>query len=44
MELIGLDSSRNRPPTRDIRDCYREQYRTMMQQCGVPGVVRARAA
>jgi dihydrodipicolinate synthase/N-acetylneuraminate lyase len=39
MELIGLDSSRNRPPTRDVRDRYRERCRTMMLQCGVPGVV-----
>ncbi len=41
MELIGLDSSRNRPPTRDIRDRYREQCRAMMRQCGVPGVLSA---
>ena len=38
MELIGLDSSRNRPPTRDIREPYRERCRAMMRQCGVPGV------
>ena len=25
MELVGLPSSRNRPPTRDIRDLYRDQ-------------------
>jgi dihydrodipicolinate synthase/N-acetylneuraminate lyase len=41
MELIGLDSSRCRPPTRDIRDRYRERCRAMMRQCGVPGVLRA---
>ena len=40
MELIGLDSSRNRPPTRDIREPYRERCRAMMRQCGVPGVRR----
>jgi dihydrodipicolinate synthase/N-acetylneuraminate lyase len=42
MELVGLDSSRCRPPTRDIRDLYRERCRVMMQQCGVPGVMPAR--
>jgi hypothetical protein len=41
MELIGLDSSRCRPPTRDIRDRYRERCRAMMRQCGVPGVLPA---
>jgi dihydrodipicolinate synthase/N-acetylneuraminate lyase len=41
MELVGLDSSCCRPPTRDIRDLYRERCRAMMQQCGVPGVLPA---
>ena len=41
MELIGLDSSRCRPPTRDIRDRYREPTRRMMIESGVPGVVPA---
>ena len=39
LEMIGLGSSRARPPTRDIRDGFREQVRAMMIQCGVPGVV-----
>jgi len=39
MELIGLDSSRCRPPTRDIRGLYREQARQMLIQTGVPNVV-----
>jgi dihydrodipicolinate synthase/N-acetylneuraminate lyase len=39
MELVGLDSSRCRPPTRDIRERYRERARQMLIQSGVPGVV-----
>ena len=39
MELVGLDSSRSRPPTRDVRPLYREQARQMLLACGVPGVV-----
>jgi dihydrodipicolinate synthase/N-acetylneuraminate lyase len=39
MELVGLDSSRCRPPTRDIRDAYRERCRAMLKQCGVPRVL-----
>lgn len=39
MELVGLDSSRCRPPTRDIRGLYREQARQMLIQTGVPNVV-----
>jgi 4-hydroxy-tetrahydrodipicolinate synthase len=39
MELVGLPSSRCRPPTRDIRQVYREETRKMMIGCGVPGVV-----
>lgn len=42
LELVGLASSRSRPPTRDIRDQFREQVRQMMLECGVPGVVAAR--
>ena len=38
MELIGNDSSRCRPPTRDIRGLYREQTRQMLIQTGVPNV------
>ena len=41
MELVGLDSSRCRPPTRDIRDAYRERCRAMLSRCGVPGVLAA---
>jgi dihydrodipicolinate synthase/N-acetylneuraminate lyase len=36
MELIGLGSSRCRPPTRDVRDLYRERAREMLVQTGVP--------
>ncbi len=38
MELVGLDSSRCRPPTRDVRPLYREKARQMMLASGVPGV------
>ena len=41
MELVGLDSSRCRPPTRDVRERYREPCRRMMLATGVPGVVAA---
>jgi dihydrodipicolinate synthase/N-acetylneuraminate lyase len=44
MELIGLDSSRCRPPTRDVRDKYRERCREMMIATGVPGVLPAGGA
>jgi dihydrodipicolinate synthase/N-acetylneuraminate lyase len=40
MELVGLDSSRCRPPTRDVRPDWRERCRTMMIETGVPGVHR----
>lgn len=39
MELIGLDSSRCRPPTRDVRPLYREKARQMMLASRVPGVL-----
>src|SRR5262249_39617681 len=39
MELVGLDSSRCRPPTRDVRDRFREKAREMLIDCGTPGVV-----
>jgi 4-hydroxy-tetrahydrodipicolinate synthase len=39
MELVGLGSSRCRPPTRDVRDRYREAARHMLLECGVPGVL-----
>ena len=38
MELVGLPSSRNRPPTRDVRERFREQARQMLLQAGVPNV------
>ena len=41
MELIGLDSSRCRAPTRDVRPLYREKCRQMMIATGVPGVTAA---
>ena len=39
MELVGLDSSRCRPPTRDVRDRFREQARQMLLKCETPGVL-----
>jgi 4-hydroxy-tetrahydrodipicolinate synthase len=41
MELVGLDSSRCRPPTRDVRELYREKAREMLIRTGVPGVIPA---
>ena len=41
MELVGLDSSRCRPPTRDVRRRYREPARQMLLAAGVPNVVPA---
>ncbi len=38
MELVGLDSSRCRPPTRDVRKLYRERTREMLIATGVPRV------
>ena len=40
MELVGLDSSRCRPPTRDVRQRFREQARQMLIDCGTPNVVK----
>lgn len=39
MELVGLPSSRCRPPTRDIRERYRNETIEMMKQSGVPGLI-----
>ena len=39
MELVGLDSSRCRPPTRDVRDKFRETTRQMLLQCETPGII-----
>ena len=41
MKVIGLDSSRCRPPTRDVRELWRERGRQMLTQTGVPGVLPA---
>jgi dihydrodipicolinate synthase/N-acetylneuraminate lyase len=37
LELIGFDSSRCRPPVRDVRHLFREQVRRMLVETGVPG-------
>jgi dihydrodipicolinate synthase/N-acetylneuraminate lyase len=39
MELVGLPSSRCRPPTRDIREKYRADTLAMMRSVGVPRLV-----
>ena len=39
MELVGLPSSRCRPPTRDIREQYRDDAYRMMKQKKVPRLV-----
>jgi len=39
MELVGLPSSRCRPPTRDIRQKYRAATLSMMRRIGAPNVV-----
>lgn len=39
MELVGMPSSRCRPPTRDIRDSYRRQTWEMLRQIGAPRLV-----
>lgn len=44
MELVGLPSSRNRPPTRDVRERYREKARQMLIASGVPNVLAARTS
>ena len=41
MELVGLPSSRCRPPTRDIRARYRAETRAMLKAIGTPGIVDA---
>lgn len=38
MELVGLPSSRSRPPTRDIRGLYRDRARQMLAAIGAPGL------
>jgi dihydrodipicolinate synthase/N-acetylneuraminate lyase len=39
MELVGIGSSRCRPPTRDVRAEFGDKARLMLLQCGVPGVL-----
>jgi len=39
MELVGLDSSRCRPPTRDVREKFREAARAMLIRTGTPNLV-----
>ncbi len=39
IELVGMPSSRCRPPTRDVRERYRAKAREMLLACGVPGVI-----
>jgi len=39
MELVGLPSSRCRPPTRDVREQFRDKARQMLIDCGTPNVV-----
>lgn len=36
MEIVGLPSSRCRPPTRDIRNIYRDKARAMLEAVGAP--------
>ena len=43
MELVGLPSSRCRPPTRDVRDKFRERARQMLIESGVPEIVGTHA-
>jgi dihydrodipicolinate synthase/N-acetylneuraminate lyase len=38
MELVGLPSSRCRPPTRDVRELYRDATRAMLKKIGAPRV------
>jgi 4-hydroxy-tetrahydrodipicolinate synthase len=41
MELVGLPSSRSRPPTRDVRQRYRADALDMMRLKGVPRLLEA---
>jgi 4-hydroxy-tetrahydrodipicolinate synthase len=38
VELVGVASSRVRPPVRDFRSKFREKARKMLKECGVPRV------
>ncbi len=44
MELVGLPSSRCRPPTRDVRDRYRAAAAAMMKATGVPNAELRKSA
>ena len=39
MELVGLPSSRCRPPTRDVRERYRGRALAMLKAIGCPRLV-----
>jgi dihydrodipicolinate synthase/N-acetylneuraminate lyase len=39
MELVGLPSSRCRPPTRDIRETYRDATLQMLKKIGAPRLI-----
>ena len=39
IELVGLPSSRCRPPTRDVRPQFRAKARDMLLASGVPGII-----
>lgn len=41
MELVGLDSSCCRPPTRDVRDQFREKARAMLISVDTPRALQA---
>jgi len=36
--VLGMGSSRDRPPTRDVRGLYLEKARQMLIKVGHPGV------
>jgi hypothetical protein len=36
LEAVGLDSSRSRPPTRDIRPLFRDKVRAYVHRVGAP--------
>jgi dihydrodipicolinate synthase/N-acetylneuraminate lyase len=44
MELVGLPSSRCRPPTRDLRSEFREKAKTMLLAAGAPVLGEPRAS
>jgi dihydrodipicolinate synthase/N-acetylneuraminate lyase len=41
LEVLGMGSSRDRPPTRDVRGLYLDKTREMLVKVGHPGVVAA---